>query len=61
MVTGRKGGGAQSRAKGVKYMVMEDLTLGGNYTMQYTDDMLSNCTPETYIILLTDIAPISLI
>ena len=28
------------KAKGVKYMVMEeDLTLGGKHTMQYTDDV----------------------
>ena len=32
-----------------------DLTLGGKYTKQYTDDVLQNCTPEIYIILLTNI------
>ena len=26
--------------------------------MQYTDDMLQNCVPETYIILLNDFTPI---
>ena len=36
-------------------MVMEgDLTWGGEHTIQYTDDVLYNCTPETYIILLTN-------
>ena len=30
-------------------MVMErDLTWGGEHTIQYTDDVLQNCTPETY-------------
>ena len=33
-------------------MVREgDLTLGGEHTIQYTDDILQNCTPEAYIIL----------
>ena len=31
-------------------MVIGNLTLGGEHTMQYTDAVLSNCTPETYII-----------
>ena len=39
-------------------MVMEgDLTWGGKHTIQYTDDVLQNCTPETYIILLIDVNP----
>ena len=25
-----------------------DLTWGGEHTIQYTDDVLQNCTPETY-------------
>ena len=45
-----------------KYMVIEgNLTLGGEHTMQYRDDILQNCTPETYIILLTNVTPINLI
>ena len=32
-----------------------DLTCGDEHTIQYTDDVLQNCTPETYIILLTNI------
>ena len=37
-------------------MVMEgDLTLCGEHTVQYTDDVLQNCAPETYIILLTNV------
>ena len=40
-------------------MVIEgDLTWGGEYTIQYTDDVLQNCTPETYIVLLTNVSPI---
>ena len=43
-------------------MVMErDLTLGGKHTMQYTDDVLWNCTLETYIILGTNVTQINLI
>ena len=40
-------------------MVMEDLTWGGEHTMQYTNDVLQNCTSETYIILLTNVTPIN--
>ena len=37
-------------------MVMEGgLTQCGEHTIQYTDDVLQNCTPETYIILLTNV------
>ena len=35
-----------------------DLTWGGEHTIQYTDDVLQNCTPETCIILSTDIISI---
>ena len=31
--------------------------LGVVNTMQYTDDVLWSCTPETYIILLTNVTP----
>ena len=42
-------------------MVMEgDLTWGGEHTIQCTHDILQNCTPETYIILLTNATPINL-
>ena len=37
----------------------EDLTWDGEHTIQYTDDVLQNCTPETYIILLTNVTPIN--
>lgn len=41
-------------------MVMEsDLTLGGKHTIQFTEDLLLNCTVETYVILLTKVTPIN--
>ena len=36
-----------------------DLTQGGKHTMQYTDDLLQNYIPETYIILLANATPIN--
>ena len=30
----------------------------GEHATQYTDDVLQNCTPEAYIILLTNVTPI---
>ena len=36
-------------------MVMEDLTWGGEHTIQHTDDVLQKCTVETYTILLTNV------
>ena len=39
-------------------MVMEgELTWSGEYAIHYTDDVLQNCVPETYIILLTNVIP----
>ena len=35
-----------------------DMTLGGGHTIQYTKGELYNCTPETYIIVLTCVTPI---
>ena len=41
-------------------MIMEgDLPLGGEHTIQYTDDVLENCALETYIIVLTNVTPIN--
>ena len=42
-------------------MVMEgDSTLSGEHTIQYTDDdVLYNCTPETYVILLSNVTVIN--
>ena len=41
-------------------MVMEgDLSWGGEHTVQCTNDVSYNCTPETYIILLTNVTPIN--
>ena len=39
-------------------MLMDgDYTLDGEHTVQHTDDVLQNCTLETYIILLTNVTP----
>ena len=35
-----------------------DLTLGGEHTTQYTDDVLQNCIPETCINLLTNVTQV---
>ena len=42
-------------------MVIEDLTWGGKHTIQYTNEVLQNRVPETYIILPTNVTPINLI
>ena len=36
-----------------------DLTWGSEHTMQHTYDVLQNCTPKTYITLLTNVTPIN--
>ena len=57
---GKRGRGSEE-VKGVRCMVtQEDLTLGGGYTMRYTEDVSQNCTLKTYTILLTNITPINL-
>ena len=38
-----------------------DLILGGEHTIQYTDDALWNYIPKTCIILLTNVTPINVI
>ena len=40
-------------------MMEGDLTWGGEHTVQYTDDVLQNCTHETYIILLNNVTTIN--
>ena len=40
-------------------VIEEDLAWGGEYTIQRTDDVLQNCTPETYVILLTNVTSIN--
>lgn len=49
------------RVKGVRYVVTGRQALGAEHTMGNTDDVLRNCTLETYIILVTCITPINLI
>ena len=36
-----------------------DLTLGGEHILQYKETILQNCTPETYMILLASVTPIT--
>ena len=36
-----------------------DMTLGGEHTIQYIDDVLQICAPETYVNLLTNVTPIN--
>ena len=36
-----------------------NLTWGGEHTIKYTGDMVQKCTPETYIILLSNVTPIN--
>ena len=38
----------------------DDLALGGEHTMQYTDDVSYKQTLETYVILLTNVTSINL-
>ena len=41
-------------------MVMEgDVTWSDEHTVQYMDDVLQNCTPETYIIILSIVTSIN--
>ena len=35
--------------------------MGDKHTIQYTGDVLNNCTPGTYIILLSNVTPINFI
>ena len=43
-------------------MVMEeDLTLGGEHTMQYREGVSQKCVLETYVILFTYVTPINLV
>ena len=58
--TRRKSGLRETERLQGEYMVMEgDLTWGGEHTTQYTDDVLQNCTPEIYVILLTNATPMN--
>ena len=40
-------------------MTEGDLAWCGQHTMQRTDDVLEHCTPETHVILLTNVTPIN--
>ena len=51
-----RGGGGEI---GGQMVIEGDLTLGNEHTIQCTDDVLWNCAPEIYIILLTSVTPIT--
>ena len=54
MVFTRRNGVELVKKKEFKYMMTEDgLTLAGEHTMRYTDNVLQKSTFETYVILLT--------
>ena len=42
-------------------MTEGDLTLGGEHTTQYTDNVLQNSTPETCVIVSTNVTPVNTI
>lgn len=48
------------RVKGSNICLQKETGLGGEYMMQYIDDVSWNCTPETYKMLLTNVTPINL-
>ena len=58
VITRSKGGkGRQEKVKGGYVVTKGDSTLGGKHTIQYTDDISQNCTPESYVILLMNVTP----
>ena len=59
IIRGKEGGGMQKRVNGGQMVMEGDLTLSGEHTMQYTDDVLQNYTPEIYVILITNVIPIN--
>ena len=59
IVTARgRGGSREVEGMGVRTVVEGDLTWSSKQTIQYADDVLQNCIPETYIILLINISAI---
>ena len=55
------GKGEEGGREGISYVMTEgNLTLGAEHTMQYTYDVLLNCTLETCMILLTHVTSIIL-
>ena len=54
-----RGWGTKKKVKGGQMGTEGALTWGGKHTIQHTDDVLWNCTPETNIMLLTSVTPIN--
>lgn len=42
-------------------VMVEDLTLGGEHTVHYADDVSQNCTLATVTVLLTNVTPMNLV
>lgn len=61
MVTSGKCGKANKGKEDQMYGDKENLTLDSEHAMKYTCDILWNCTFESCIILLTNVALINLI
>ena len=64
MIIRHKGDWGRGRYKRVKGGINGDrrrLDFGWYTTIQYTDDVLQNCTHETYIISLTNVTTINVI
>ena len=40
-------------------VMVGDLTCSGKHTILCTNDVLQNCTPETYIIILTNVTTVN--
>ena len=51
--------GEKVEGKGGEMVMEGDLTLDGEHTIQYTDDVLQNCALEICIIILTNVTPIN--
>ena len=60
-VTTREKGGSGEVEEGIGGINGDGkvLDLAGEHTIQFIDNVLQNCRPETYIILLTNIIPIN--
>ena len=59
MISRGKGGCSEVEGKGGINGDRRRFDWGDEHTIQYTDDVLSNCTLETHIVLLTNVTPIN--
>ena len=52
-----RGGGEGEEGRGGCMVMEEDVIWGGEHTIQCTNDVFWNCTPEMCIIVLTSVTP----